>query len=131
MPLLTLRIGVLSFIRRRKRRIITCRHADPTLRWPAAFLQKGNTHSPDVNSRWRLNAPNYRNANTNWDWPMHNSMNERRALMQSKRSKPHGRRRGRAGRKHPPLGGIRLMDLTRIIIWPNPALPHKHIERSV
>ncbi|RNF13477.1 hypothetical protein TcG_08591 [Trypanosoma cruzi] len=109
---------------------MTCRRANPTLRWSAAFLQKGNAHSPDVNSSWRLTAPKHRNANANWDWPMHNSTNERRALMQSKRSKPHGRRRGRAGKKRPPLGGIRLMDQSRIIMRPNPALPHKHIERS-
>ncbi|RNC51264.1 peptide hydrolase [Trypanosoma cruzi] len=61
--------------RRCKRRIIAAyRRANVALRSSTAFLQNGNTCSPDANGKWRLTAPNYRN--------------ERHALAQEERGEP-------------------------------------------
>ncbi|RNC34671.1 putative retrotransposon hot spot (RHS) protein [Trypanosoma cruzi] len=95
-----------SFTRGRKRRIVAYRRAKLTSR------------SPDANSSWWRPAPDYRN--------------ERRALAPEKRSEPRGRRRRRAGKKLPPLGEARQMDLSRVKIRPEMASPNnRSVQRVV
>ncbi|EKF38961.1 hypothetical protein MOQ_000822 [Trypanosoma cruzi marinkellei] len=108
MPSRTCRIETLSFLRGWKRRITTYRCAYLALRSPAAFLQNEIARLRDANRSCRRPAPN--------------SRNEGHALVQTRRSKPRGRRRRRAGKKPPPLGEFRQVDPSRVKVRPEMAL---------
>ncbi|RNC54298.1 putative acid phosphatase [Trypanosoma cruzi] len=113
-PSRTCGIEMLSLTRRLRRSITNYRHANLTLRSPAAFLQNESARFLDANSSWRRPAPNHRS--------------ERHALVLKRRGEPRGRRRRQAGKKFLPLGEVRPIDLSRVKIRPKMAIPNNYFE---